>query len=313
MGRLSDADTARLLSRLRFRHLQLLVELGRGHSLRAAAAAFGVTQPALSRTLGEAEAAFGLKLFERSVRGMVPTTAGEAAIRGASLLMEEAIHLRSEAAQEDRATLIRLGATPFVAQGYLPDRLPLLAARDPPVRISLIEADIPTLVDKLLNGELDAALCSLSGAIRQPGMRRLRYEGLFPAGFAVIASRQHPLARAKRVPWEVLARERWVLPPATAVLYRMVEEEFFRHGLTMPRAFVEAGAPVTAARLAAAGAGLAVVPALTLTYLRAEGGCLRIAADPPLRTEEIGLVSRAGAVNERVAAIRAMLAGRPGL
>lgn len=312
MGNPGDADTARLLSRLKFRHLQLLVELGRGRSLRAAATAFGVTQPALSRTLGEAEAAFGLKLFERSVRGVVPTAAGLAAIRGAGLLMEEAGHLRAEAAQEDRATLIRLGATPFVAQGYLPERLPRLAARDPPVRLSLVEADIPTLVDKLLNGELDAALCSLSGAIRQPGMRRLRYEGLFPAGFAVIASHQHPLARARRVPWATLARERWVLPPANAVLYRMVEEEFFRHGLPMPRAFVEAGAPVTAARLAAAGAGLAVVPALTLTYLRAEGGCVRIAADPALRTEEVGLVSRAGAANERLAIVRDMLGAGSG-
>lgn len=318
-------DTPRLLAQLRFRHLQLIVELGRSRSLRASAAAFGVTQPALSRSLGEIEAAFGFDLFHRSTRGVAPTPAGEVAIRGAALLLEEMAHLQAEAAQGERAAvLLRLGATPFVAQACLPVPLAALGAGVPPVRTQLVEGDIPTLVDGLLQGRLDAVVCTLRGAMGdvaggtagavagEPWGSRLRYEALFHADYAVISHHGHPLARRRRIGWDQLVHERWILPPPRSRMFRVIEEQFVRHGLALPSADVETGVPVTVVRLAAAGAGLAIVPALTLSYLRAKGEVARLAVQPPVPGDEVGLVLRAGPDNPRVALLRRVLQQRPG-
>ncbi|HEY4375240.1 MAG TPA: LysR substrate-binding domain-containing protein [Burkholderiales bacterium] len=307
----TDQNTSRRLSQLRFRHLELLVELGRTRSLRSSAAAFGVTQPALSRSLSEIEAAFGAPLFRRSARGVEPTPAGEIAIRGAALLLEELGHVRDEAALGEQAgTLLRLGATPFLAQGYLPPRIAALGAREPTMRIQLAEGDIPGLIASLSAGRLDAVLCPLTGG--EGWDASLRYEPVFLAEFAVIAHKQHVLTRQKRVGWDVLAKQRWILPPPGTRMHGLITERFVRAGHPMPAAMVESGVPVTVVRLAAAGAGLAVVPLPTLSYLRAHGEVARLDVQPAIPGAKVGLVSRAGPVNPRVSLLRDMLRASSG-
>ncbi len=79
--------SATLPSKLRFRHLQLLELLGRTHNLRAAAEQMHVTQPAATKILGDIEAMFGERLFERLPREMRPTDLGLLAIRYAGSAM----------------------------------------------------------------------------------------------------------------------------------------------------------------------------------------------------------------------------------
>ncbi len=304
----SDHSIARRLGRLRFAHLHLIVELARSRSLRASAATLGVTQPALSRTLGELETAFGVALFVRSARGVEPTAAGQVACRGARVLLEEIEHLREEAAHGEHAgALLRVGATPFVTQGHLPVHVAALVAADPPVRVQITEADIPTLVEALVQGRLDAVVCTLDSVVGESSRAPMRYEPLFPADFAVIAHRRHPLTRSRRIGWGVLARQRWILPPPTTRMYSVIEERFIGSGHAMPVASVQVGVPVTVVRMAAAGAGLAVVPAMTLSYLRAQGEVTRLDVFPGVPSAEVGLVSRGGVENPRVALLREAL------
>jgi DNA-binding transcriptional LysR family regulator len=75
---LSDAA---LLMRLRTRQLLLLEALGREHNLGRAAAALGMSQPAATKLLQQAEDALGVRLFTRLARGMEPTPTGEVLIR----------------------------------------------------------------------------------------------------------------------------------------------------------------------------------------------------------------------------------------
>lgn len=313
MSAATDPEFDRLLSRLRFRHLQLIVELGRNRSLRSSAAAFGVTQPALGRTLGEIEAAFGFPMFVRSARGVTPTAAGEVAIRGATLLLEEVARLRADAAKGSEAqALIRLGAPPFLAQGYLPPKIAALAGREPPVRVQLTESGYHAVMDALVHGRLDAVVCPISGLAGLSGLTAgagLRFEPLFTADYTVIARPSHPLARRVRVPWDVLARERWILPPPGSLMFSIIEERFVRAGLALPVPAIETGTPVTVVRMAAAGIGIAVVPSLTLSYLRAQGDVSRLRAHPPVPSDEVGLILRAGPEHPRLALLREALRG----
>jgi len=67
---------AALLMRLRTRQLLLLEALGRERNLGRAAAGLGMSQPAATRLLQQAEDTVGEPLFTRLARGMEPTPSG---------------------------------------------------------------------------------------------------------------------------------------------------------------------------------------------------------------------------------------------
>ena len=58
---------------LRPRHLQLLTALDDVRHVGRVAASLNVSQPAVSKTLAELEKGLGVKLFERTARGVHPT------------------------------------------------------------------------------------------------------------------------------------------------------------------------------------------------------------------------------------------------
>ena len=83
-----------ILNRLRMRQVALLLAMGEGKTLGAAAKDLGMTQPAATKMLAEVEATLGQVLFDRVGRGLRINAAGRAtlacfqsisAIRAASL------------------------------------------------------------------------------------------------------------------------------------------------------------------------------------------------------------------------------------
>jgi DNA-binding transcriptional LysR family regulator len=302
-------ETERLLARLRFRHLQLIKELKRGGSLRAAAQALNLTQPALSKALGEIESAFGFALFTRTARGLTPTAQGEVVIRGAGLLMRELAHLQGEATAGDAASVtLRIGAPPFVAQGYLPEILVKLTRRDPPARVQLLEERVPLLMTALVNGEVDALVTSYPAQMPEAGSAALRYEKLFEAEFHIIAPPAHALARARQVEWQRLAREPWVMPAKTSMVRRVIEESFLRAGAVPPVPVVESTSPVTNVQLVAAGLGLSATPAAAARHALRMGLVKRVRVAPAIAPGPVALIYRSGVDNPRVALLREALA-----
>ena len=213
-------DVQRLVARLRFRHLRLLVELQSVGSLRAASEVLSLTQPALSKALAEIEGAFGFELFSRSSRGLVATERGALAIRGAASLLEELTRVGIETSSTPAITVLKLGAPPFVAQGYLPSVIANARQRGILARFQLVEERVPLLVQLLLDGRLDALVSSYPTDIPDAQGLPLRYEKLFDSDFAVIASSAHRLALARRVSWKQLGVEQWIMPARTSVLRR---------------------------------------------------------------------------------------------
>ena len=63
----------KLGSRLKMRHLMLLLQIEQHGSLTRVAEQMATSQPAVTNALSELESMFGVPLFERSARGMTPT------------------------------------------------------------------------------------------------------------------------------------------------------------------------------------------------------------------------------------------------
>lgn len=301
------ADFARLVTRLRFRDLRLLVALRDGGSLRAAASVLNLTQPALSKSLGEIERAFGTALFVRNPRGLVPTPAGDIGIRGATLLLRELVHVQQEVSAVPATTVLRVGAPPFLAQNYLPQVFKRLADSAVPTRIQLWEDRVPMLVDALIDGRLDGLVTTHPAETAYPAGSTLHYENLFEVEFVVVASSAHALAGVRRIDWHRLAGERWIMPASNSMVRRMMEEAFRRQGMYAPSPVIESTVPVTNLQLVAAGLGIAAVPRTSLdaSALTKDVVVLRLA--PPLPRIPVALMHRGGSENPRLDLLRTAL------
>ena len=66
-----------IATQLHLKHLRLIAAIAQHRQVSIAAQTLGITQPAASRTLAEAEATVGVPLFERHPKGMLLTDAGE--------------------------------------------------------------------------------------------------------------------------------------------------------------------------------------------------------------------------------------------
>ena len=75
-----DAKTHHLVRKLRLRHLELLAALSETATMRGAAARLHLSQPAISKMLGEIEGCFGARLFERSHQGIPANALGASAV-----------------------------------------------------------------------------------------------------------------------------------------------------------------------------------------------------------------------------------------
>ena len=84
-----DPRTDRLVRTLRLRHLELLVALSETPTMRGAATRLHLSQPAISKMLGELEHCFGARLSERSHLGIHANALGSSAAFRARAVLHE--------------------------------------------------------------------------------------------------------------------------------------------------------------------------------------------------------------------------------
>src|SRR5215208_3576057 len=85
-----NARSEKLITkRLKFRDLQVLTAVAQSGSMAKAAAQLGVTQPAVSEIIAGLEHMFAVRLFDRSPRGVVPTTFGGALLKRSIVVFDE--------------------------------------------------------------------------------------------------------------------------------------------------------------------------------------------------------------------------------
>lgn len=91
-----------LRSNIKLRHLQLLVALDEFRHLGRTAEFLSVSQPAVSKMLGEIEDMLDLQLFDRSRRGTEPTQAGHSLVQFARSVLANYERTRDEISAIER-------------------------------------------------------------------------------------------------------------------------------------------------------------------------------------------------------------------
>lgn len=281
------------LQYLRFRQLDMVRRLAETGSLRATAQAMHVTPPALSKSLREVEVAVGKPLFKRTTRGLLATVAGRDFVRHARVLLQQMEELRECGRSRGPARpVLRIGAAPFVTWRLLPRVLRKLADHADPPRIQIIEGRIIPLADQLVNGELDAIFTLFTPeALQILAPHDLTLDQLHSERMLIVAGPGHPLA-GRRVGWSELAKQDWILPPATYTQRLLVQRACLEAGLLPPEPVIETVNIPAMLGMAMAGLGLTVTFESTLDTAPGDARLRQVRTKSELPTVPMGLASR---------------------
>ena len=179
------------LSWLTLRDLQYLVAVADLAHFGKAAAACHVSQPALSAQIRKIENVLDVQLFERSNRRVAITPAGEAVVRQARVVLEEAqkIAEMTKAVEKPLSGKLSLGAIATVGPYLLPHLLAPLRKAFPKLDLFLREGLTEELLDELKSGQLDAVIAS--DTFSDSSLRTVQ---LFFEPFVLAVPADHPLA-----------------------------------------------------------------------------------------------------------------------
>ncbi|MFF1377394.1 LysR family transcriptional regulator [Streptomyces sp. NPDC058308] len=148
---------------MQFQQLQYFVAVAEARHFTRAAEDVHVSQPSLSQQIRALEKELGAELFSRARGNITLTDAGEALLPLARRILADADTARIEVQElaQLRRGRIRLGATPSVCTGLLPDVLRAFHDRHPGIQLLIEEGGSHDLVRELARGALDLALVVL--------------------------------------------------------------------------------------------------------------------------------------------------------
>lgn len=217
-------------SRLRLRHLQLLICLAETGSVSDAARIANTTQPGLSKWLKDLEEDAGAVLFERHARGLRPTTQGELLISHVRRILSEMDRAQHnlDALKEGNAPNIAIGTSPASAPSLVPDAIALFLALHPRAHVSLQESTMNVLLERLEKGQLDLVVGRLDSY--QP-RHTLKSRMLFREPMQVIARPDHPLTLRAQLSWDDLYRFDWILWPEGSPIRQRLDSALSNAGL----------------------------------------------------------------------------------
>ena len=250
-----------LYRRLKLRQLLLLRTLAVEGNLRRSAATLNLTQPAATRMLQDLEATLGLRLFERSQRGMTPTAYGEAMIRHAGAVLADLDSAREElsALAQGLHGRVAVGTLVSTASVLLPRTIARAKERSARLQVYVEEGTHDHLLEALLKGDLDLML---GRVLPTTGHEGLVTDVLYQEEFRVVCGTATKVAR-KRCQLGDLVDRPWIMPPSSVPLRQRLDALFLAQAGRRPVDCVESVSVVTNLALLRETKALGVLPAET--------------------------------------------------
>ena len=166
---------------MQFRQLRYFVKIVEAGSFSRAATTIHVAQPALSQQIAELEERLGVKLLQRSARGVTPTAAGEVLLREASAILHQLDQLpgivRSSSGEPEGA--VSLGLAYSLANSLIGPLVRRVQTSLPKVKLKLSDAASRALEEGVAANSLDMAVVYedelVSAFSRRPIFRQRMY------------------------------------------------------------------------------------------------------------------------------------------
>ncbi len=244
--------------------LQMLREVARRGTIRAAAEAMSVTPSAVSQQLRILEVEAGVLLLERKGRLVRLTEAGEMLVRHADTITAAITAAESDlaATQHEIAGTLRVAAIPTAARAVLPAAIASLGRAHPGLRLMLRDLETAESLPALAADEVDLAVVDEydeATRIREPGIELM---DLLTEPLFVALPPGHPAGDGP-VPLAGLRDEAWIMDTEASGICRALVRACRRAGFE-PHVRSNCRDYSVIIALVEAGLGVAMLPGLAL-------------------------------------------------
>ena len=270
------------------RTLRTFLAVARHGSFAAAGAEVGLTAAAVGLQMRSLERDLNRPLFDRGARAVVLNTAGRQAISRVEELIGRYESLAAGADSDALAGTVVMGALVSTLMGAFADALWAIRQEHPRLDVKLFAGQSSAFADKVLRGELDAAVVMKSP---RPLPASMVWTRLYSEPMVLIVPRRPhfplgdaPLAILRESPFIRFDRETWT--------GHLVERVLRRAGVTV-RDGLELNSVEAIVATVRQGFGVSIVPQLANVDWRRDRE-LRVIAVPGVdESRHVGLLERA--------------------
>ena len=290
MERTTQQWESRIGRRLKLRDLHILSTVVQWGSMAKAATHLSMSQPAVSESIASLEDALGVRLLDRSARGIEPTIYAHALLKRGHVVFDELMQgIRDiEFLSDPTSGEVRIACPEAFAVGWLPAVIDRLSQDHPQIVVRVIQATTATLEFRELRERVvDLALARIPGSFAQDD---LNIEMLFDDPHRVVVGAGSPWARRRKVTLAELVNEAWIFPPPR-VFGTLLTEAFQAHGLEVPQERVSASSILLRNHLVATGRFLTVLPESVLRYNAKQWSLKALPIDLHIKTRPIAMVA----------------------
>ena len=271
---------------IELRLIRHALAVGRYGNFARAAEALHLTQPSLSRSIAALESTLGVTLFDRTTKGVTPTSCGRLLLQRGQEMLEREAAMRREIGQLEGlevGTLI-VAAGPYPAETLVAEAIARVARAHAGLRIECRALEPLQVVSDVLTERADVGITTVDGLEHEP---RLVVEPLAQRRAYIACRPDHPLTREP-----ALTLERVLKFPLVSTVLRGAQAAASRKdhasaGDYVPHVLVNS---VAVAKVIARGSDL-LVPgtAATLADEVAAGRLVILDVDAPAMRTRYGL------------------------
>jgi len=232
---ISWSDEIRLLP-MELRDVEYFAVLAEHGHFGRAAAALGITQPALSKSLQRLETVLEVQLMRRTAKGVELTAEGLALqVRARELRLSlQSVAREIKEIGEGRVAQIRVGVGGAISEDFLAAAFARLRQDAPRTTLNVIVSDNDVMVPALRKGELDLIVNYMNIPMEAIGYEHLYYDDYF-----VCAAASHRLAQREQVELRDLLDAYWAWAEPSLGSQQMLRETFRDAGLPAPSVGLE--------------------------------------------------------------------------
>ena len=271
------------MTEIALRQIKAVIAVCEEGSFTAAAARENATQSGISQHVAAVERELGVKLFERSARGVTPTPAGQRyykyCIEAVGQIAKANAEMQSFAARVSGD--LRIGLIPTLTRAALAPTLEKFVALYPDVRLHIVEGYSGTLTDMVRDGELDfAAVPATEGRVGLKTRLIARDREMLVSN---VKSGLKPFAPVRL---KDCAPLKIILPSRANVRRRNIEIYFETHGIEVD-SIIEMDAMIGTLQLVLRSEWVAILSGLICfsDIERPVGRVISPISDPPLLAE----------------------------
>ncbi|HEY2978917.1 MAG TPA: LysR family transcriptional regulator [Burkholderiaceae bacterium] len=275
------ANHDRLKRRVKLRDLDTLMAVAQAGGMRKAAEQLHMSQPAVSKAIAELEGALGVRLLDRTSKGVEPTVYGRALLRRGQVIFDELRQGVNEIGflAEPGVGELSIGCGESLMASLVPAVIDRMHRQHPRLVFKMESGDPPVLLNHFLRERIcEMVMLRPWELLTDPD---LQVEPLFHERIAVVADARSAWARRRKLGLAELIDEPWILSHVEVRPGSPVMQAFEDQGIGLPKNLILSGSLNLRYSLLATGRYLTVMPSTVLKFCPGRGAVKALPVELP--------------------------------